>query len=61
MQIKTVQELIDELNEIEDKTKPIFGYVVDYDSGDTYEIAPILMVDDSISDRVDINIDITGC
>lgn len=61
MAIKTVQDLIDELNKIEDKTKPIFGYVVDDDSGDTYEIVPITLVDDSISDRVDINLDIAGC
>lgn len=54
--IATVQDLIDKLNEVEDKSKPVFAYL--NVNGETYEVVPILMVDDTISDRVDINIDI---
>jgi hypothetical protein len=52
----TVQNLIDKLNEVEDKSKPIFGYI--NINGDTYEVVPIIMVDDTISDRVDINLEV---
>jgi hypothetical protein len=52
--IKTVQDLIDKLNEVEDKTKPVFAYL--NINGDNYEVVPISLVDDTISDRVDINI-----
>ena len=57
MQIKTVQELIDELNKVEDKTKPVFAFVTT-DEDDQYDVVPIVMVDNDISDRVDINIHI---
>lgn len=50
--LNTVQELIDELTEIKDKTKPVFIY----DSSNS-EIYPVHSVDNTISDRVDINID----
>ena len=56
MQINTVQELIDILNQVDDKTKPIFGFV--NINGDTYEAVPIVMVDNTISDRVDINLEV---
>lgn len=48
MQTITVQDLIDQLNEVKDKTLPVFMYHED-------EIYKITMVDNSISDRVDIN------
>ncbi len=54
--IATVQDLIDKLNEVEDKTKPVFAYL--NVNGDTYEVVPIALVDDTISDRVDINIEV---
>lgn len=58
MQINTVRELKKELAKIKgkDQDKPIFGYVVIGD--DTYEVVPIILVDDSISDRVDINLEV---
>jgi hypothetical protein len=58
MQISTVRELKKELAKIKGKgqDKPIFGYVVIGD--DTYEVVPIILVDDSISDRVDINLEV---
>ena len=57
MQINTVQELIDELNKVEDKTKPVFGFVTTSDD-DQYDVVPIVLVDIDISDRVDINLHI---
>jgi hypothetical protein len=56
-EIKTVQDLIDELNKIKDKSKPIFSYITN-ELGETFEVVPIRLVDDTISDRVDINIHI---
>jgi len=58
MPIQTVQDLLDALNNIEDKSKPIFGFVTD-NNDNRYEIVPIQLVDDTISDRVDINIHLT--
>jgi len=58
MAIYTVQELIDELNKVEDKTKPIFGYITN-EQDETFEVVPIVLVDIDISDRVDINLHIT--
>ncbi len=45
----TVQELINELNKVENKELPIFVYNID---SNLYNIHS---VDDTISDRVDIN------
>ena len=60
MAINTVQDLINELNKIEDKTKPVFGYITDEnDETNFHDVVKITMVDDSISDRVDINLHIT--
>lgn len=52
--IITVQDLIDKLNEVADKSKPIFGYL--NINGDTYDAVNIEMVDDTLTDRVDINL-----
>ena len=61
MVIKTVQNLIDELNKIEDKTKPVFGFIIDeLEETNTHELVKINLVDNSISDRVDINLTITN-
>ena len=54
--IKTVQDLIDELSDIENKSLPIFAYVTT--ENDTYNLYTI-EIDTTISDRVDINIDLT--
>ena len=51
--IITVQDLIDQLNKVKDKSKPIFGYL--NINGDTYEVVNVEMVDDTLTDRVDIN------
>jgi hypothetical protein len=50
-----VNDLIVELQKIEDKTKPVYIYIADIEQINS-EIMPIHLVDDSISDRVDINI-----
>ena len=50
LNINTVQELLDQLNNVEDKSLPVFIY-------DNGEILDISLVDTDISDRVDINID----
>ena len=50
LNIDTVQELLDQLNNVEDKSLPVFIY-------DNGEILNISLVDTDISDRVDINID----
>ena len=50
LNINTVQELLDQLNNVEDKSLPVFIY-------DNGEILNISLVDTDISDRVDINID----
>ena len=47
----TVQDLINELNTVEDKTKPVFIY-----NNKNSDIYSIELVDTDISDRVDINI-----
>jgi len=52
----TVEELMNELNKIENKKLPVFGYIINGDS--TLEVVPITMVDSSISDRVDINFEV---
>lgn len=52
--IVTVQDLIDKLSAVEDKSKPIFGYL--NINGNTYDVVNIETVDDTVSDRVDINL-----
>ena len=47
----TVQDLINELNTVEDKTKPVFIY-----NDKNSDIYSIELIDTDISDRVDINI-----
>jgi len=56
----TVQELIDKLNAVEDKSKPIFGFinVLSANGNETYDLAVISDVDVCLTDRVDINIDV---
>ena len=46
----TVQELINELNDVENKELPVFIYQCD-------DIFEINMVDLTISDRVDLNVE----
>ena len=43
-----VQRLIEELEQIEDKTLPVYGY--------NGEIMEVDFVDDTITDRVDLNL-----
>lgn len=52
----TVQELIDKLNLIENKSLPVFIYALTTLSDS--EIHSIDSIDDSINDRIDINVDI---
>jgi hypothetical protein len=52
--IETVQDLIGELMKLKNKTRPVFGYITTPED-ETFELVPIEMIDDSISDRVDIN------
>lgn len=52
----TVQELIDELLTIEDKSLPILGYVIDEVEDVAYDICRIVYVDKTIDDRIDLNI-----
>ena len=49
LNVNTVQELLDQLNNVEDKSLPVFIY-------DNGEILNISLVDYDISDRVDINV-----
>ncbi len=51
--IETVQDLIDRLSEVQDKSKPIFGFLSI--NGDIYDAVNVAMVDDTLTDRVDIN------
>lgn len=63
MAIKTVQDLIDELNQVEDKSKPIFAYITlltERGGQESFDCAVISDVDFNLTDRVDINIDIKG-
>jgi len=53
--IKSVADLIEELQKVEDKTKPVYVFIADIESINC-DIMSIDLVDDSISDRVDINI-----
>ena len=53
--IKDVAELIAELEKVEDKTKPVYVFIADIEQINS-DITQIDLVDDSISDRVDINI-----
>jgi hypothetical protein len=53
--IKTVQDMIDELQQVEDKTVPIYAY--DQTTGGRVEFS---MVDDDIDGQVDINFDSDG-
>jgi len=53
--IKNVAELIKELEKIEDKTKPVYVHISDINQINC-DIMSIDLVDDTISDRVDINI-----
>ena len=50
IKIVTVQDLIDSLNEVEDKTKPVFLY--NCATSQRYED---LEIDDTLTDAVDIN------
>ena len=52
MKIETVQELIDKLQAIEDKSKPIFVY-----DNSTSQLSDINLIDTDLGDRVDLNID----
>jgi len=52
----TVQELIDTLNTVEDKNLPVFVYVVDINELEDGEHTPILLIDTSLLDRIDLNI-----
>lgn len=58
MKTFTVQQLINKLSEIKNKNLPVYGYVTDKEAEYSYQIVPIVLVDDSISDRVDINLEI---
>jgi hypothetical protein len=51
--IETVQDLIDQLNKVEDKSKPIYGFL--NINGDIYDAVNVALVDDTLTDRVDIN------
>jgi hypothetical protein len=51
----SVKKLIEELQKIEDKTKSVYIYIPNIEEINC-EIMPIVLVDDSITDRVDINI-----
>ena len=55
IKIITVQDLIDELNSVKDKTIPIMLY--DLDSTERYEITDI---DDNLTDCVDINFNLVN-
>lgn len=50
-----VQDVINALMKIEDKTLPVFGYLADA-NGDTYDIIKLDCIDLDISDRIDINL-----
>lgn len=52
----TVQELINELNLIENKSLPVYIYALNTLPGS--EIHDINSIDTSISDRIDINVEI---
>ena len=54
--IKTVQDLIDELSLLENKELLIFAYVITEDC--TYDLCEVI-IDTTLTDRVDINIDLT--
>lgn len=54
--INTVQELINELMKVEDKTKPIFIYHEDLGECQGEDFSPIISVDHDLSDRVDLNL-----
>ena len=63
MAINSVQDLIDELNQVEDKSKPIFAYVTlltERGGQESFDCANITDIDFNLTDRVDINIDIKG-
>ena len=47
----TVQKLINELNKVENKKLPIFGFLMR-----NHEMLYIQMVDTSMSDRIEINL-----
>lgn len=52
----TVQQLIDGLMKIEDKTQPVFGYLGEDLEGRTHDIIKIEGLDNDFGDRVDINL-----
>lgn len=54
METMNVQELIDLLMQCDDKTLPVFGY----DSNG--DLIPITFVDDTLGDRVDLNLATEG-
>lgn len=49
--IQSVQDLIDKLELIKNKNLPVFIFVPDHD------IQPIVDIDESMSDRIDLNIE----
>lgn len=51
-EIKTVQDLINALQEVKDKSLPVYVYSEDFD----IDIQEVSLVDTDISDRVDINV-----
>ena len=51
-QIKTVQDLINALQLVENKELPVFVYSEDFD----IDLQEISLIDYDISDRVDINV-----
>jgi len=54
--IKTVQDLIDELMKVEDKTKRVYVYTEGGEACGDQDIAPLHSIDHDLSDRVDINL-----
>jgi len=50
--VVTVADLIKHLNKVKDKTLPVFVYT----DNEPLEVSTVLPVDDSMSDRVDINV-----
>jgi len=54
----TVQDVIDALMKIKDKTLPVFGYLEETElgKGDSIDIIRLADIDVSIDDRIDINL-----
>jgi len=54
-----VQDVIDALMKIKDKTLPVFGYIGDFD-GMSIDIIELDSIDLDIDDRVDINMKLSN-